>query len=356
MKIFTENIDQETLQQIYEIKKSNLFSNIRIMPDTHASINCVVGFTAMFENKLPPSIIGTDIGCGMLCVKLGKVVISPEKLDKVIKKVIPNGQNICEKNDKYYERAKINLKDVKCYIPFDHLPLIDRALGTLGGGNHFIELDRDNENNNYLIIHTGSRNLGKRVYDYYSHLVKHDKGLPTYLDYLEGEDLEDYLQDVDFCNKWAKLNRETIAQKILDGLNLQKLNKYKYFHTLHNYINGCIVRKGAIAALDGKEVIIPLNMRDGSLLCEGLGNEDWNYSAPHGAGRRMSRAQAKKCITLQEYRDIMENVYSSSINEYTIDESPLVYKDSKEIESLITPTVKIIKKLKPIYNYKNSEK
>lgn len=345
MKIFTENIDPSTLSKLYDINKSGLYEHIRVMPDVHEG-SSIVGFTGYFKYSLSPDVIGPDIGCGMLCLNLGKIEIDPEKLDRVIHRYVPDGKAVNGINDKYYRDVNIRLDDLNCSGNLTRIPELERAIGSLGGGNHFIELDRDDENNIYLVIHTGSRNLGKQIWSIYrtqgigqQHMLTLDK-------------VGKYLDDVVFAQRWARLNRLIIAEKILAGLKLRKVKNYKFFDCPHNFIEGNLVRKGACKAIG--DVIIPMNMRDGSLICLGKENEDWNYSAPHGAGRILSRAQARKQLSMEQYKQEMEGIYSTSVNENTIDESPMAYKPMQEIIDNIQDSVEIIKIIKPIYNFKSS--
>ena len=342
MKVFTENIDPSTLSKLYNIDKSGLYEHIRIMPDVHEG-NSIVGFTAYFKNSLSPDVIGPDIGCGMLCVKLGKVKIDLRKLDSVIHRYIPDGKEINNRNDKFYKAVRINLQELNCFKSLNRVHDIEKSMGTLGGGNHFIELDKDDEDNLYLVIHTGSRNLGKQIWQYYTNKTNST---------LDGDELDNYLEDCTFATRWAKLNRQVIAEKILAGLNLRKLKYYDNFDCPHNYIESNLVRKGACKAV--KDVIIPINMRDGSLICKGKENQDWNFSAPHGAGRIMSRAQARKNLKIEDYKKEMEGIYSTSITESTLDESPMAYKPMEDIINNIGDTVEIIKIIKPLYNFKSS--
>ena len=342
MKIFTENIDPSTLSKLYSIDKSGLYEHIRIMPDVHEG-NSIVGFTAYFKNVLSPDVIGPDIGCGMLCVKLGKIKVDLRKLDNVIHRYIPDGKEINNRNDKFYKDVRINLQELNCFKSLNRVHDIEKSMGTLGGGNHFIELDKDDEDNLYLVIHTGSRNLGKQIWQYYTNKTNST---------LDGDELDNYLEDCTFATRWAKLNRQVIAEKILAGLNLRKLKYYDNFDCPHNYIEGNLVRKGACKAV--KDVIIPINMRDGSLICRGKENQDWNFSAPHGAGRIMSRAQARKNLKIEDYKKEMEGIYSTSITESTLDESPMAYKPIEDIINNIGDTVEIIKIIKPLYNFKSS--
>lgn len=402
LKIFTKNIEEEAIKQINELLEQEPFKNckVRIMPDVHAGKGCVIGFTADLGNKVIPNIVGVDIGCGMLCVELGKIELDLEKLDKIINRYIPAGRNIREQ--KLMDFKKIN--ELYCLRELKESNKFNRAIGTLGGGNHFIEIDVDDENNKYLVIHTGSRNLGKQVADYYQNLAielcsgkeemyqKKEKIIKTYkeqrrkseiqqalkelekeyknnkpdmpkdLCYLEGKYRKMYLHDMKICQEYASLNRNHIAKEILmNYFQLTYVPEIDYphimnnrFETIHNYISfdDNIVRKGAISAKKGEKVLIPINMRDGSIIAVGKGNENWNQSAPHGAGRIMSRTKAKEKFKLEEFKESMKGVYSTSIGEETIDEAPFVYKPIQEIIENIKDTVEIQKIIKPIYNFK----
>lgn len=396
-KVFTDNIDQETISQIINLCNQDFVkeSTIRIMPDTHAGKGCVIGFTADLGDKIIPNLIGVDIGCGMACVELGKVNVDLQQLDDVIHKHIPSGRNIHEgRIIKFPE-----LQDLYCYRELKETKRIERSIGTLGGGNHFIEVNQDDEDNIYLVIHSGSRNLGKQVADYYQNIaielrsgreeyyIERDKIIKEYkeqgrrkdiesalkqldtkyqhaqpdypkeLCFLEGEWREKYLHDMNICQEYALLNRETMASIILDKWLNKNFNHFESFQTIHNYINfkDNIIRKGSISAYKDEKVLIPINMRDGSLLCVGKGNSDWNYSAPHGAGRLMSRGKAKENITMEEYQKSMEGIFTSSVNTSTLDEAPMAYKSMEEIINNIGDTVDILKVIKPIYNFKASE-
>ncbi len=394
LKIFTENIEDQAIKQIDLLLEQEPFRNckVRIMPDVHAGKGCVIGFTADLGDKVIPNIVGVDIGCGMLCVELGNIEIDLEKLDKVINKYIPAGRNIREHNSMNFEI----INQLYCLRELKETKKFNRAIGTLGGGNHFIELDIDDENNKYLVIHTGSRNLGKQVADYYQNLAiqlcsgkeemfkrkeeiiktykeqgrkleiqkalkqleteyKQNKPeLPNELCYLTGKYREMYLHDMKICQEYATENRNKIAQQILSKLIDTGIIVFPYFHTIHNYISfeDNIVRKGAISAKKGEKVLIPINMRDGSIIAVGKGNTDWNNSAPHGAGRLMSRHKAKEVFNLKEFKDSMKDIYSTSVVEDTIDEAPFVYKPMQEIIDNIKDTVEIQKIIKPIYNFK----
>lgn len=391
LKIFTENIDNIALEQINELLEQEAFKNskVRIMPDVHAGKGCVIGFTGDLGDKVIPNIVGVDIGCGLYCANLGKVDIDYEKLDKFINDNIPSGMNV---NHKVV--AEFDIKQLYCYDELKHYSWIEKSVGSLGGGNHFIEIDIDDEDNKYLVIHTGSRNLGSQVAELYQDLadkiINHgyidyinkkqeviktykelgkqkeiqstlnelqkefekDKNIiPKELAYLEGEEREKYLHDMKLCQEFAILNRKTIANTIAEYMGF---NINDSFESVHNYISfeDNIVRKGAISAKKREKLIIPINMKDGCILGYGKGNEDWNNSAPHGAGRIMSRKQAKERITMEEYKKSMENIYTTSVNEFTIDEAPFVYKTLDEILNHIGDTVEVERIIKPVYNFK----
>jgi RNA-splicing ligase RtcB len=402
LKIFTENIEEEAIKQIDELLEQEPFKDckVRIMPDVHAGKGCVIGFTADLGNKVIPNIVGVDIGCGMLCVELGNIELNLEKLDNIINEYIPAGRNIREQ--KLIDFEKIN--ELYCLRELKESKKFNRAIGTLGGGNHFIEVDIDDEDNKYLVIHTGSRNLGKQVADYYQNLAielcsgkeelfkkkekiikeykeqgrkseiqqalkdlekeyKNNKpNLPKDLCYLEGKYRDMYLHDMKICQEYASLNRLQIAKEILmNYFQLTYIPEINYplimsnrFETIHNYISfeDNIVRKGAISAKEGEKVLIPINMRDGSIIAVGKGNEDWNNSAPHGAGRIMSRIKAKETFKLDDFKESMKGIYTTSVVEETIDEAPFVYKPMQEIIDNIQDTVEIQKIIRPIYNFK----
>ena len=403
LKIFTDNVEGKAVNQIYELLKQEPFKDckVRIMPDVHAGKGCVIGFTADLGDKIIPNIVGVDIGCGMLCVELGKIDLDLEKLDKTIHEVIPAGRNIRE--HRLTEFPRIN--DLYCLRELKETSKFNRAIGTLGGGNHFIEVDQDDEGNKYLVIHTGSRNMGKQVAEYYQNLAielcsgkeemyqkkeeiiktyteqgrkseiqkalkelekqyKNNKPkLPKELCYLEGKYREDYLHDMKICQEYASLNRLQIAKKIIINYftmtyipDMYPPIMHNSFETIHNYISfeDNIVRKGAISAKKGERVLIPINMIDGSIIAVGKGNDDWNQSAPHGAGRIMSRGKAKETFNLQEFEESLKGIYTTSSNQSTIDEAPFAYKSMQEIIDNIGDTVEIEKIIKPIYNFKAS--
>lgn len=391
LKIFTNNIEDEAVKQIDLLLQQEHFKDckVRIMPDVHAGKGCVIGFTADLGDKVIPNIVGVDIGCGMLCVELGNIDIDLEKFNNTVNEYIPAGRNIREVKLTDFEK----IKDLYCLRELKETNKFNKAIGTLGGGNHFIELNVDDKNNKYLVIHTGSRNMGKQVADYYQNLAielcsgkeemwkrkaeiittykeqgkkqeiqralkelekeykDNQPELPKELCYLTGEYREDYLHDMKICQEYASLNRKYIALEILNKYGIVAMRK---FETIHNYIcfEDNIVRKGAIRAKKGERVIIPINMRDGSIIAIGKENEDWNNSAPHGAGRIMSRMKAKETFNLDEFKKSMEGIYTTSVVEETIDEAPFVYKPMQEIIDNIKDTVEIEKIIKPIYNFK----
>jgi tRNA-splicing ligase RtcB (3'-phosphate/5'-hydroxy nucleic acid ligase) len=393
-KIFADNIDEKAKEQIIELCNQEFVQEgkIRIMPDVHAGAGCVIGFTANIGEKVIPNIVGVDIGCGMLTIELGKTDIDLAKLDEVIRAYVPSGKNVHEGRIYKYSR----LQELHCYRELKKAKWIERSIGTLGGGNHFIEVNVDKEDNKYLVIHSGSRNLGKQVAEYYQDLAvdicsgkekyyeereeliksykeagrrneiqnelkklneKYNNLSPKFprdLCYLTGKYRERYLHDMDICQEYAKINREVMANIILDHLFNNKITNYSYFHTIHNYINfkDNIIRKGSISSYNGEKVLIPINMKDGSILGVGKGNEDWNFSAPHGAGRLMSRAKAKENLSLEEFKNAMKDVWTTSVNEDTLDEAPMAYKSIDDIIKYIGPTIEIIDVIRPIYNYK----
>jgi len=396
VKIFTDNIEGEALNQIYTLAKLPAFDNakIRIMPDVHAGAGCVIGFTADLGNKVIPNIVGVDIGCGMRVIKLGNIDIDFEKLDRIIREQVPAGHEVHNKISLEIDKKYID--KLICKKALRDKDRLMASLGTLGGGNHFIEIDKDDEGCKYLVIHTGSRNLGKQVAEIYqnqaimnlspkkdysklsqelistyiqqgrqteiqlalaklrSDLDTLQPKIPKELSYLEGAARENYLFDMNICQEFAVANREKIANIICTEMNW---NKIEEFESIHNYISfkDNIVRKGAISAYKGQKVIIPMNMRDGCIIGIGKGNSDWNQSAPHGAGRIMSRAAAKSSIKLQDYEKSMQGIWTSTVNESTIDESAFAYKPMLEIIDNIKDTVEIINIIKPIYNFKASE-
>lgn len=411
VKIFTDNVEESAIGQINRLMSIDVFSEckVRIMPDVHAGAGCVIGFTGDLGDKVIPNIVGVDIGCGILvqpfrCIK----EIDYHALHEFIMETIPSGKN--HRNDEYmplpqkyverYSEAKNIIRQMRCYRELKEVKRLDKSVGTLGGGNHFIELDKDEQGVYYLVVHTGSRNLGKQVADIYQKMAvkcqsgwaemmkeqnrliaeykrmgrknelqevirnlhnsfkMHKPAIPVDLSYLEGDFREDYLHDMRLCQRWAVINRRLIIDLLLDYLMKEGYADVLdgSFESVHNYISDDnIIRKGAISARKGEKCIIPMNMRDGSLICIGKGNEEWNYSAPHGAGRVMSRAQAFKEISMDDFAQSMNGIYSETITEATKDESPMVYKPMNEIIGNIADTVDIINIIKPLFNFKAPE-
>ncbi len=395
-QIYSNLVDELAIKQLQLLIDQPLSKDakIRIMPDVHAGAGCVIGFTANIQDVVIPNIVGVDIGCGMLTIMLGQKRIDLDKLDAIIHQYIPSGRDV-----HVHPLAKVDLlSNIRCLPYLKNEKRFSQSMGTLGGGNHFIEVNVDDEGNHYLVIHTGSRNLGKQVADYYQHLaIDQLSGKSNYkqdlnnliagykqqnkehlleqaiqdlkaeyelkmvkhpeLSYLTGQGKADYLNDMGLCQQFATRNREKIASIILNHLFEKSLHDFDCFETVHNYIDLTtnMIRKGAVSAQLNEMILIPMNMRDGSLLCLGKGNEDWNCSAPHGAGRLYSRIQAKKQFTLDEYALSMKGIYSSTINNQTLDECPMAYKDMKDIVTRIEPTATILKVLKPIYNFKASD-
>lgn len=365
-KVFTYDIDSETTGQIIKILNQPFIkdSKVRMMPDVHAGSAATVGTTLTVTNKVAPGLIGTDIGCGMETILLKDENIDLSKLDSVIHDLIPAGRKTREKFHKFAD--EIDWETLRC-IKKIYVGAAKRSMGTLGGGNHFIELDCGSDGKLYLIIHTGSRYFGKQIAEYYQKRAKeyykdHQSELISLglhkinieLAYLEGRLFDDYINDMALAQTFSVLNRQAIGGDIVKAMGLTVAEK---FTTIHNYIDmeHMILRKGAISAQAGERVLIPMNMRDGSLLCMGKGNSDWNFSAPHGAGRLMSRRNIKDMISLEEYVESMKDIYSTTVNQSTLDESPFAYKPMEEIISNIGGTVDIVDILRPLYNFKSSE-
>lgn len=410
VKIFTDHIEENALEQIRELLSIEVFADrkIRIMPDVHAGAGCDIGFTGDLGERVIPNIVGVDIGCGMRVLNLGKAGgVDYHAFNEHIVANIPSGTWVREEKCGFrplageameiYRQAKQLVMQLRYYRELKNTDRINRSVGSLGGGNHFIELDRDDAGNLYLVIHTGSRNLGKQVAELYqAKAVRHltpgadeleqeikrtieeykaadrreelqtvikrmrrdyrppEPTAPEALCYVEGEAREAYLHDMRLCQQWAVLNRKLIAVlllKFFEGAGI-----VEEFESIHNYIgDDNMIRKGAISAQKGERCIIPLNMRDGSLLCTGRGNEEWNCSAPHGAGRVLSRTQAYEQISMQDFEQAMTSIYSESVNDFTRDESPMAYKPASEIIANIGDTVAIDTIIKPVFNFKASK-
>ena len=384
-------VEEEAIAQIrrmcdYEFTAG---SRIRIMPDVHAGAGCTIGTTMTVTDKAVPNIVGVDIGCGMYTVNLGNADIDFEKVDEAAH-YIPSGMNVWEGR-----QERFDLTELRCYRDLKDTKRLERSLGTLGGGNHFIEIDEAADGTKYLVIHSGSRNLGKQTAGLYQQLAidlakgkeayftardqlireyketgrrkeiqallkamqkefkEKESAIPEDLCFLYGTWLEDYLHDVEICQRFARRNREIMAEIILARTGMTGTDA---FHTIHNYIDTkeMILRKGAIAAHAGEKVLIPINMRDGSVLAVGKGNPEWNYSAPHGAGRLMSRRAARETLDLAEYQETMKGIYTTSVNAATLDEAPMAYKSLADIIDVIRDSVDVIDVMKPIYNFKSA--
>ena len=359
-KIFTDNIDSSAIDQIRELCDQEFVrgSRIRIMPDAHAGAGCTIGTTMTVRDKIVPNLVGVDIGCGMETVLLHESEIDLEKLDRVIYNKIPAGFDVRSTKHPYTEKVELEKLACRKHVDMGRAML---SIGTLGGGNHFIEVGRDDSGDLYLVVHSGSRHLGKQVAEYYQNRAYRElreagraAGINRQLAYLHGNSFREYLDDMKIVQRYATMNRKAIVDEILTHM---KLNAVDRFTTIHNYIDldSMILRKGAISARKDERVLIPINMRDGSLICIGKGNEDWNYSAPHGAGRIMSRREEKKSISLKEYENTMKGIYSTTVNRSTLDECALAYKPMDEIISNIRDTVEVIEIIKPIYNFKAAE-
>ena len=391
-KCFATTLEDVAREQSAAVCDTEAFasSRIRIMPDVHAGKGCTIGTTMTVTDKIVPAMVGVDIGCGMYTVYLGKIDIDFERVDEAAH-FIPSGRNVWEGRSERFD-----LTELRCYRDLRDTRRLERSLGTLGGGNHFIEIDVDDDGGKYLVIHSGSRNLGTQVAEHYQNLAidlnagKEDyyrrreeiirtykeqgrraeiqstlkalekeyaakvPALPKDLCYLYGSFMEDYLHDVDICQRFAERNRARMAEIIIERCGFTAIEA---FQTIHNYIDvtEMILRKGSVSAKAGEKLLIPINMRDGSLICIGKGNEDWNFSAPHGAGRLMSRSAAFERLTMAEYEKEMSGIYSTCVVPNTLDESPMAYKSMVEIIENIEPTAEIIRRIKPIYNFKAAE-
>ncbi|MBQ3579154.1 MAG: RtcB family protein [Firmicutes bacterium] len=384
-------VEDEAIEQIRRMCSYALTegSRVRIMPDVHSGAGCTIGTTMTVVDKACPNVVGVDIGCGMYTVRLADRDIDFEKVDAACH-FIPSGMNVWEERIERFD-----LTQLRCFRSLRDTKRLERSLGTLGGGNHFIEIDRASDGTYYLVIHSGSRNLGKQVAELYQKLAvdlhagkedyfqRRDKIIRTYKEegrrseiqgalkalekeyhakvsavpedicWLYGTYLDDYLHDVEICQTFARRSREKMAEIILERTGMTAVEA---FHTIHNYIDTeeMILRKGAIAAHAGEKVLIPINMRDGSVIAMGRGNPEWNYSAPHGAGRIMSRTKAKETIDMEAYRQSMAGIYTTSVNEDTIDEAPMAYKSLSDIIDVIRDSVDVLDVMKPVYNFKAS--
>lgn len=387
---YCEELEEQAREQILSVCNQEAFSGskIRIMPDVHAGKGCTIGTTMTVTDKIVPGMVGVDIGCGMETVKIAEKEIDFAKLDALIHREIPSGRNVREIPHEL--NAGIDLYALRCADSVN-LERARKSIGTLGGGNHFIEVDRGGDKNLYLVVHSGSRHLGCEVAEYYQKQAKqalwggahhqiaelieklksegrfreiessvrelkkeHKIGMPEELVYVEGRLFDDYLHDMRIIQKFAVLNRRAMTEEIISGMGFTRVEE---FTTIHNYIDmeKMILRKGSVSAKAGEKLLIPINMRDGSLICIGKGNEEWNYSAPHGAGRLISRKKAFNTLSMEQYREQMEGIYTTCVVPDTLDESPMAYKSMEEIIAQIEPTVRIVERVKPVYNFKAAE-
>ena len=387
---YTGEIEASAAEQIKTVCDQPAFADckLRIMPDVHAGMGCTIGTTMTVTDKVVPGMVGVDIGCGMETVRMKEKEIDFAKLDKLIRRQIPCGREV--RREPHALNEQIDLTQLRC-SPYVNLSRAQRSIGTLGGGNHFIEVDRGERGDLFLVVHSGSRHLGNEVAKFYQdegrktfwggarHQVnaavaelkaqgrfqeiqptikrlrkEHQLSFPKDLAYVEGRLFDDYIHDMKIIQRFATLNRKAMVEVILTGMELTPVEQ---FTTIHNYIDtdNMILRKGAVAAYAGQKLLIPINMRDGSLICIGKGNPDWNCSAPHGAGRLMSRKEAFQLLSLEEYRKEMEGIYTTCISRATLDEAPMVYKGIDEIVSNVGPTVDIVERILPLYNFKAAE-
>ena len=386
-KIFTDVVDEASVAQVLLLLNQEFVSGsrIRLMPDIHAGAGCTIGTTMTITDKVVPNLVGVDIGCGMETVRVKEKHMELQKLDKLIYEKIPSGFQVREKTHRCFE--EIDLQELYCY-KYINSHRAEKSLGTLGGGNHFIEANRDEDGNLYLVVHSGSRHLGLEVANYYQEegyrslngtsekdvdgLVASLKAqgrereiqkqitalkktiqtnIPRALAYVSGELFGQYIHDMKIVQRYAELNRQAMMDEMVKGM---KLHVEEQITTIHNYIDtdAMILRKGAVSARKGEKLLIPINMRDGSLLCTGKGNEDWNQSAPHGAGRLMSRSAAKESFTVSEFKSQMQGIYTTSVGKDTLDECPMAYKGMEDIVKNISDTAEIDRIIKPIYNFK----
>ena len=390
--VYTDDIEEAAVSQILHLMDQPFSAGThpRFMPDVHAGKGYTVGTTMLVKEKICPNLIGVDIGCGMHVSELPRPIKDLEQFDKIVREAVPAGMNVHDRVIRDFP-----IEELYCYPELKNKEYLRRSIGTLGSGNHFIEIDMDDEGKQYLVIHTGSRNLGKQVCEYYMSIaqekmaygkketdlacrklvedMKADRrekeiasalkklkqeyrekyaALDHDLAVLEGEDKERYLHDMKICQVFARLNREVIAQLILDRYPDRK--DCSSWHCIHNYIDTekLILRKGSISAEAGEKVIIPLNMRDGCIIGFGKGDPEWNCSAPHGAGRRMSRGEARRRLTMDDFRDSMKGIHTTSVSEATLDESPMAYKDAQGILDHLTQSVKVTSIIRPVYNFK----
>ena len=389
--VYTERIEESAIRQIQDMCDSRVFEGLklRMMPDVHTGKSCTIGTTMNIKDAVVPNMVGVDIGCGMYVAVLAETEkeVDCSAVDAFIHGNIPAGMKHREIPHEY--ASQIDLKELRCYREINE-ELARKSIGSLGGGNHFIEIDKDDEGRLYLVVHSGSRHLGHEVASYYQEEAyrqlsgcaqyqindmirslkeqgrhseiqaaileakKLQADIPMDSAYLTGKLFDDYIHDMKIVQEFATLSRKAMVDDIVNGMGLHIIDS---FTTIHNYIDTeyMILRKGAVSARKGEKLLIPINMRDGSLICIGKGNEEWNCSAPHGAGRLLSRGKARATLTMEEFEEQMKGIYTTSVNQSTLDESPMAYKSLADIVDNITPTVDILKRIVPIYNFKSSE-
>ena len=356
---YTDELESASYEQILSVCDREEFSGekIRIMPDVHAGMGCTIGTTITVSDKIVPGMVGVDIGCGMETVKLADKTINYEKLDNLIRREIPSGFDVRKSHHPLNSEIKLDRLKIAGQVKLDRAR---NSIGTLGGGNHFIEVGKSDAGGLYLVVHSGSRHLGNEVATHYQDEAfralsgKSKKLIPKALTYVSGKLFDDYIHDMKLVQRFAVLNRIAMTEVILKGMGFTEVER---FTTIHNYIDTdtMILRKGAVSAKKGEKLLIPINMRDGSLICVGKGNQDWNASAPHGAGRLMSRTAALKKLSLDSYRAEMKGIFTTSVSRKTLDEAPMAYKSADEILKHISPTADVVERIRPTYNFKASE-
>jgi len=357
---FAASLEEKAAAQIQTVCDLAAFADckIRIMPDVHAGMGCTIGTTMTITDKIVPGMVGVDIGCGMETVRIDAAGLDFSQLDECIRKNIPSGFDVRGKPHKFADEIELSALRCARHVNLDRAY---KSIGTLGGGNHFIEVCKSDSGDLYIVVHSGSRNLGNQVAEYYQKMgyeALRSRGklpVPKDLAYVEGVLFDDYIHDMKIMQRFAVLNRMAMMDVILVGMRLSTVEQ---FTTIHNYIDAdsMILRKGAVSAGLGERLLIPINMRDGSLICVGKGNPEWNFSAPHGAGRLMSRSAAFAQLSMEQYNAEMNGIFSTCVLPDTLDESPMAYKPMDEIISQISPTAEIIAKIKPMYNFKAAEK
>jgi len=359
--VYNDEVEQSAISQIYSLINCKAFEGekIRIMPDVHAGSGCVIGFTSTFSDKIVPNLVGVDICCGVASVKIGKAPgLQMEHLDKFIRQNIPVGFATRQKPHRLAEELDLDLVSKVAKKTEQKIEYVMNSIGTLGGGNHFMELDLDDNGDYWFTVHTGSRNFGLKIANHYQTIAKqecgHTEGTMNGLEYITGQSALDYIEGCQAAYDFATLSRKVILKTVVEDFFKERYNKLEKIETLHNYVDikNKLIRKGAVAAYKGVDLIIPWNMRDGIIIGTGKGNEDWNCSAPHGAGRTMGRGEAKRSLNMKDFKESMDGIWSSCVSTDTLDESPMCYKDPELIKSYITETLDIKLTMKPVYNFK----